>query len=196
MTRPTITIIVPTFGRSTLLDAIECVLPQLLDGDEFIVVGDGPVDLARDICAQFPRITYMETPVFKGDYGCTPCDYAIERATTDYLMFLGDDDKLTANALVLVRGGLLDQRSMYPHLFAMMHTGRMLCDSYAPCQVSGQQLVVPNYPNLPKMADVLPKDILTSDWYFIDRVVRQFGGVVFHPDVICVLERQNFGAAL
>jgi len=34
----TISIIVPTCGRSTLADALESVIPQLLAGDEIIVI--------------------------------------------------------------------------------------------------------------------------------------------------------------
>ena len=195
MTKPTITVITPTFGRSTILDCIANVVPQLREGDEYIIVGDGPVKLG-ELIRSFPQVRYMETPVHAGDFGCTPWDYGIERAEGDYIMFLGDDNLLSLNALELVRAGVQQRRPELPHLFAMMHTGKVLADSRACGRVDNQQFVIPNVEGLPRMKDCPPEDILISDWHFIDRTIKHFGGVVYHPDIIAILKQQNFGAML
>lgn len=199
MDRPTISVLTPTFGRSTIIDAIESVFPQLLPGDEMIIIGDGEVPIARDVVVRLNRhgkLRYMETPTHTGDFGCTPWDYALARIQTDYVMFLGDDNKLTVRALAIVREGV-QMAPKVPHLFAMMHTGRMLIDSRACGQCDNQQLVIPmGVHELPKMADHTPEQRLYSDWVFVDKVINQFGTVMYHPDVIVVLEKQSFGAML
>jgi glycosyltransferase involved in cell wall biosynthesis len=190
---PTITIITPTFGRKSILSAIESVYPQLQEGDEYIIVGDGPVPFARVVCAAIPRLRYLETPEHTGDFGCTPCDYAIPRATGKFIMFLGDDDRLTADALALVRAGVR-RGPLSPHIFSMWHTGRLLHDSVECGHVSGQQIVLPNRYGIPKMARFEANKLLVSDWVFIQNVIRVFGDPVYHAGVVCVLDRQNFGA--
>jgi len=188
-----LTLITPTFGRSTLADLVQEVVPQLKKGDEFIVVGDGPVPLAREMARMVPGVTYMETPEHTGDYGATPIDYAIERAQGDFVWFIGDDDLPTGHAFEIVRKGVCRNLTL-PHIFAMLHTGRILSGSAKVCQVSGQQIVIPrNMKKMPKYAGYPKKDEAISDWVFIDRVLRAFGGVVFHKEIIAVLERQNCG---
>jgi hypothetical protein len=118
-------------------------------------------------------------------------------------MFLGDDNQLASRALEIVRKGVAEKPDR-PHIFAMMHTGRMLADSRSCGGVDNQQFVVPNLRSgpadelsgLPRMADCPREQWLTSDWVFIDKTVKQFGGVVYHPDVIAILIKQNFGASL
>lgn len=193
MERPKLSLICPTFGRSTIGEVIKSVLPQLLEGDEFILVGDGPVPLARAVAHLFPRITYMETPKRAADFGCTPCDYAVERATGDYVFFVGDDDVTTPDAFEAIRKGVMEAPG-FPHLFAMMHTGRRLGNTVQLCQVSGQQIVIPrDMTRMPKMAAVHKDSLSVSDYVFIEKVVREWGGVVYHNDIICILPKQNHG---
>jgi len=193
MVRPTITLITPTFGRTTIVDLATAVVPQLKSGDEFIIVGDGPVPLAEEVARLIPGVVYMHTPSKMGDYGCTPWDFAIERAKGDFLWFIGDDDLPIEYAFEIIRKGV-QKNLMLPHIFAMLHTGRILKRSHAACHVSNQQFVVPrDMTKMPKYTDCPQKDILISDWFFIDQCVRLWGDVVYHDEIICVLEKQNFG---
>jgi hypothetical protein len=184
----------PTFGRTTILDLALTTVPQLRDGDEFILVGDGPVSRAEELSKLISRVTYMHTPERKGDYGCTPCDYAIERAKGDLVCFMGDDDLPTEHAFEIIRRkAKLD----LPNVFSMLHTGRILRGTTKVCQVSGQQLVIPrDMVKMPKYTACPAKDILISDWVFINACVQAWGKVVFHDEIICVLEAQHFGRDL
>ncbi len=196
MVRPTITCISPTFGRTTIADLAAAIVPQLKEGDQFILVGDGPVPLAEEVARLVPGVTYMHTPEKKGDYGCTPWDYAIERATGDFIWFMGDDDLPTGHAFEIIRKGVQENLTL-PHIFAMLHTGRILKRTHAVCNVSNQQFVVPrDMTKMPRYTACPAKDILTSDWFFIDQCVRAWGDVVYHDEIICVLEKQNFGRSV
>ncbi len=193
--RPTITVITPTFGRSTIIDAVGNVIPKLLPGDEYIVVGDGEVPIAREVCAMFPRVTYTEIPVHVGDFGCTPCDHAIAMAKGDFLQFLGDDNYLSELSLQIVREGVL-QRPDLPHMFAMMHTGNYMAGSRECGHCDAHQFVVPNVPGLPLMKDVDRARWNISDWVWMDKVIKHFGGIIYHPEVIAILPQQNNGALI
>ena len=189
-----LSVICPTIGRKSILDTIAAYLPQLSKDDEFIVVADGPIPEARALCSTLP-IRYMETPTHVGDFGCTPCDYAIERAAGDYVLFIGDDDLPTAEAVSIIKKGLT-QRPELPHIFATYHGGlkRVLLDSYACGAVTGQQIVVPrDMSKMPKMAEVDFTYWRVSDWVFINKVVHAWRGVVYHPDIICYMKQQNYG---
>jgi hypothetical protein len=186
----------PTFGRTTILDLALTTVPQLRDGDEFILVGDGPVSRAEELSKLISRVTYMHTPERKGDYGCTPWDYAIERAKGDYVWFMGDDDEPTEHAFEIIRKAVSEHPNV-PHIFSMLHTGRILRGSAKSCEVSNQQFVVPrDMSKMPKYAACPLKDILISDWVFINACVQAWGKVVFHDEIICVLEAQHFGRDL
>lgn len=196
--RPTITLMTATFGRTTVADLAMAVVPQLKEGDEFIVVGDGPQPFSRQVCEMIPGVTYMETPEHKGDYGCTPWDYAIERAKGDYIMFIGDDDLPTGHAFEIVRRRVgEDPHKDAVYVFAMLHTGNILRGTTAMCQVSNQQVVVPRELALQvKYADCPKENILVSDWVWINKIEKLANIVNYHDEIICVLEKQNFGKML
>ena len=189
-----LSVICPTIGRISLLSLIEAYLPQLSANDELLIVGDGPQPRSKAICTSLHGfVHYIETPSKTGDFGCTPCDYAIERAKGDYVLFIGDDDLPTKNAIQIIKEGLKNRPDL-PHIFAMYHTNRVLLDSVECGFVSGQQIVIPrNLSKMPKMADVPVHQWLVSDWIFINKVVNRWKGVVYHPDVICYLKKQNYG---
>jgi glycosyl transferase family 2 len=189
---PRLTLICPTIGRSTLHGLLARVTSMMTENDEFIVVADGPCGVA-ELCALFPQVRYIELPARVGDFGCTPCDVGIEAATGDYVFFTGDDDVPADNVFTVVRNGLAGS---LPHVFAMMHSGRILANSVACCAVSGQQIVVPrDMSRMPKMAEVQPGQWNISDWVFIDKVVRAWNfQVVFRNEIINTLHRQQNGA--
>lgn len=198
-----LSLICPTIGRSTLARLMDSVFPQMKPGDEFIVVGDGPQPAAFEIIRNHVshsghgHLAYYETPTKTGDYGCTPADYGVTKAQGDAVFFIGDDDVLDPNAFAVIRAALEGAPNV-PHLFAMMHTGRRLGNTLRCCAVSGQQIVIPrNMAWMPKMAEVPPHQMGVSDWVFIDKVHRAWGGqTVFHDEVIAHMERQNSGRML
>lgn len=193
-----LSLICPTIGRSTLTRMIDSVLPQMQEGDELVIVGDGPqTNLNAAGMNAMPGVRYVETPTKTGDFGCTPCDYGIEIATGDFVFFIGDDDICPEGAFEAIHKGV-EVGPPVPHIFSMMHTGRRLGNTVHVCQVSGQQVVVPrDMTKMPRMSDVEPGMIAVSDWVFIDKVHKAWGmHTVFHPEIIAILYNQNNGRML
>jgi len=195
-----LSLICPTIGRTSLGKVFDSVVPQLKRGDEFIIVGDGPLpDEATKLILQYvtglPRLVrYVELPYRVGDFGCTPCDVGIKKASGDAVFFIGDDDTCVDGAFEIIRKAF-DQQPNVPHLFAMYHTTRVLSNTLAGCNVSGQQIVIPrDMSRMPLMADVDPAQIAVSDWVFITKVHEAWDErTVFHDDLIAVLTGQNHG---
>lgn len=190
-----LSLICPTIGRPSLRELLIAVSPMLNTVNELIVVGDGPQDGVKELCAQFPAVRYHEVSSRAGDYGCTPCDEGIKIARGDYVFFTGDDDMPVENVFDILRK-VLTHAPRVPHVFAMMHTGRKLSRSLECSHVSGQQIVIPrDMTRMPKMAAVDKKDWLVSDWVFIQKVKKAWNGmIIFRDEVINVLPKQRFGA--
>ena len=103
----TLSIIIPTCGRSSLARTLASIATQLKDGDQVVVVGDGDQPKAWDICqaSDVARLTYDETaPTHR--HGGTQRQYGMQIATGDALLFMDDDDIYVPGALDLVREGL------------------------------------------------------------------------------------------
>lgn len=132
----------PTIGRTTLVRAMESVMPQLEPEDELLVVGDGATPAARIMTSQvsgrFPEnvLLYLELPDCASDRGATPRDFAIKRARGDYLFFVDDDDICLPEAVKSIRKVLDDRPTL--HMFGWMGNPTFLGG-----MTSGQQLVVP-----------------------------------------------------
>lgn len=189
-----LSLIIPTIGRSTLKRALDSACPQMWDGDEVIVVADGPCESARLRAKMYP-VQYYELPTRVGDFGCTPCDYGIERAAGDFVFFLGDDDVCTEDAFDAIHDAV-DDAPNWPHVFAMLHGSMVLRNTIQCCQVSGQQIVVPKKLAISvKMADVERQQWNISDWVYIKKVVDAAQHqVVYHDELIAILYNQNNGA--
>jgi glycosyltransferase involved in cell wall biosynthesis len=184
-----LSLICPTIGRDSLRQTIYSAVTQMLDQDEMIVVGDGPQPKAREIAARFPRVTYLELPVKIGDFGSTPCDLGIERATGDAVFFIGDDDICAEGAFDAIRAAFSSE-SDRPHAFGRKHGGRDFKPYLAISNISGQQIVVPrDMEKMPKMADVPMGEWNISDWEFIAKVHKNWGETtVLHNEIIAVLQ--------
>lgn len=94
VTRPAITVVIPTYNWSAALRcAIRSVLLQTEQNFEIIVVGDGCTDDSADVVASFgdPRIRWHN---LERNYGSqwVANNYAIEHASSDWIAYLGHDD--------------------------------------------------------------------------------------------------------
>ncbi len=87
-----ISIITPTIGRNSLRPMLQRVLVQLQDGDEVLVVGDGPQANAKKIVDEFKHalVRYWESEPIH-NYGNPQRNTAVEEAKGDYLLFVDDD---------------------------------------------------------------------------------------------------------
>ncbi|HEX7790775.1 MAG TPA: glycosyltransferase family A protein [Afipia sp.] len=94
MSRPAITVVIPTYNWSAALRcAIRSVLLQTEQNFEIMVVGDGCTDDSAAVVASFndPRIRWHN---LERNYGSqwAANNYAIERAASDWIAYLGHDD--------------------------------------------------------------------------------------------------------
>lgn len=141
-----ISVITPTIGRASLKTMLEALLPQLADGDEALVIGDGPQPKARNIVEAFrnDQIRYWESePLF--NWGNPQRNSAIDQARGEWLVFIDDDDVPLPECAARVRRGAQDHGKR-PLMFKMTHLGGLLWRSrnIELGNVSGQMFVVPN----------------------------------------------------
>ncbi len=191
---PNLSLLCPTIGRGSLGALIVTVRDQLAPLDEFLVIGDGPQPDGAAIVAAagHPKIRYLETPEFKGDWGATPLDFGTAHATGDYIMYIGDDDTLTPGAFGFVRK-IVDCHDPHPYLFAMHYTDFTMKNSDLCCECSGQQFVVPNVTG--RMARWADDGGEANDWTFMQKTKALWGGrVEFRDEVIATLIRRSRGS--
>jgi predicted AlkP superfamily phosphohydrolase/phosphomutase len=92
----TVTIVLPTRDRSSKLPrAIESVFAQDYPRWELVVVDDGSVDETADVLAKFvdPRLRVVRT---EGVGVCAARNHALDVATGDVVVYLDDDNVMTA----------------------------------------------------------------------------------------------------
>ena len=102
---PTIGCIVPTMGRVLLARQLGTILPQMVEGDQVLVVGDGPQPWAEQFCRGLigRGVRYLEGPR-------TQCFGNAQRqaglsslADVDLVCFGDDDDRFVQGSWVIMR---------------------------------------------------------------------------------------------
>lgn len=145
----TISTIIPTIGRPTLTRVLWEILPQLREGDEILVVGDGPQPVACAMVAGFDkRVIYHEYGPTK-DWGHSQRNYAMPHARGQYLFHLDDDDRCAPWALETVRrvAGECPNRPLMFRLFSPAGEEWPRTKTIEPYNVGTQMFVVPNVPH-------------------------------------------------
>lgn len=141
-----ISVITPSIGRSSLRSMLNRLKPQLQEGDEVFVIGDGPQpsDEVTVKEVDHPAIRYSHIPLTR-NYGNPQRNLAITEAKGDYIFFVDDDDLPSPHALSVIRrvGAEFPGR---PLMFKMMHQNIELWKQpvVKVGQISGQMFVVPN----------------------------------------------------
>jgi len=150
---PTLTITIPTIGRPTLrrtLDSIHA--QQLVDGDEVLLVQDGPADEATRRVFEESGLPgrYLATGKRAADFGGTPRNLAIQRARGEYLAFLDDDDASRPGAFDAIRRAAV-RHPERPLMFRMARPGWAMDlwsdQTVRHGNVSTQMFVAPNRPD-------------------------------------------------
>lgn len=181
-----LTVITPTLARPSLRATLASIAPQLHDGDEHIVIGDGAQPRAAETCAEYGA-SYQDGPQTH-NYGAAQRDVGISLARGDWLLFCDDDDTFTPDALATVRQVVVDNPTM-PHLFRMRYraSGVVLWQDDIVCEgnVGTPMIVVPTCLELPAWSDGHPV-AYTSDHRFIQRVTDLYG-VVWRKEIICIV---------
>lgn len=143
-----LTVITPTIGRDSLKRMMDVLVPQLEDGDESIVIGDGPQPNARRIVEAYNsrKITYLEHGPIR-NYGNPQRNLAISMAKGDYLFFVDDDDQVLQDCLAGVKR-IASEFPGKPLMFRMYHGPMVLWAERAVRggNISGQMFIAPNKP--------------------------------------------------
>lgn len=105
---PTFSIIIPTVGRPELdRTLLSCLTAGLTSSDEVLVIGDGPQGAAERMVRKwqpaFPAPLWHFFTEKANDWGCTPRNVGIGRASKDFLMFIDDDDEYVIGAFDMIR---------------------------------------------------------------------------------------------
>ena len=165
---PTLSIIVATAGRRTLMRTLASIAPQLQSGDELFVVCDD-----------------------SGDLGDTPRNDAMPRARGSHLAFLDDDDVYLPDALEKMRRFAREHPGRIG-IFKMRHPvgtthwreGRPVLE-YA--NVSTQTFLVPNVPGKLGRWEQRPRPggdgRYIGDFTFITKTVALQGEPIFVDEV-------------
>ena len=157
MSTPTLSAIVPTAGRASLRRTLESAAPQMLPGDEVIVVGDttdGPLPETEAICRDFPFVRYVECPSGEHNWGHEQTDHGLTIARGDWLLCNDDDDIWTPGAFEAIRGAIAYAKVPRPLLFRFKsHYGDGFVFWHTPSpewirpgHIGGHCLVQPNAP--------------------------------------------------
>jgi len=92
-----ISVIIPAYNSARFLpEAIESVLRQTYSVFEIIVVDDGSTDETREICEQYPTVTYIYQ-ANQGQIGAR--NTGLQASKGEYLLFFDSDDCLLPNAV-------------------------------------------------------------------------------------------------
>ena len=93
---PKVTFIIPTIGRASLQESVQCLLNQTVDEWLAIIIFDG---IEPNFESNDPRITIVSAPKLgEGTNSAGSVrNYGISRATTEWIAFLDDDDKISNN---------------------------------------------------------------------------------------------------
>jgi hypothetical protein len=132
---------------------LEGLYPQLRDGDEVRVIGDGPQPEAQKSMSEAhavmrsifrPAELYSEIPAIR-NYGNPQRNLALKETQADLIMFVDDDDEVEPGAIDAVRRAAMESPGR-PLMFRMYHLDRVIWGDPAVRNgnVSGQMFVVPN----------------------------------------------------
>src|SRR3954469_10559452 len=153
---PSFSIIVPTIARDTLPYTFRSIAPQLLPGDEVLVLCNSD-----------------------GDWGANARNHAIPRARGTHLVFLDDDDEWVPGALAAMRRFAREKPDRIGIFKMELPDGNRLWDSrevrYG--NVGTPMFVVPNLPGKLGMWKVVGEQ--GPDWNFISETVALQGEPIF-----------------
>lgn len=192
-----LSIIIPTLGRESLMQTVASLQRQLEPADEVLIVTDGKVEGIGPLYGVDDRVRVVWGPR-TACWGNAQRDMGMQIATGTHLLFIDDDDVYEPGALELVRAAIADEPTL-AHIFRMRfgagHPAGPLGARHGPVwedkslrasNIGTPMVVLPNRPDLPRWADGDDADHL-SDFVFLRRAVSRVGGAVWHEPCIAVV---------
>lgn len=170
---------VPAYKAQFLKECIDSILAQTYQNFELIIVNDASPQDLDSIVAQYhdPRIRYYKNKVgFGAEHVVGNWNKCLEYATGDYIICMGDDDKLLPNCLE----DYVDLIDRYPNL-NIYHTMTEIIDS--------NSLVYDIQESRPERESMLAmiwgrfngRKQFIGDWLFKVSKLRENGGFYFLP---------------
>jgi glycosyltransferase involved in cell wall biosynthesis len=190
-----LTVIVPTISRLSLTRALQSILPQLLPGDECLVVGDGEQRNARrttnleyEQLKDGVQLLYFEYGPTK-DWGNAQRQFGLYRARTTHIAFLDDDDVWAPGARLAIEAGITVTPSV-PHIFRMRYANGFTLWQVPALRcgnVGTPMIIVPRNPSkLGKWSSRYEGDFdFISTWGWTDPEI------CWHHEVIALIEPED-----
>lgn len=145
-----LTIIVPTIGRTTLKITLDSIAAQLGLYDQVFVVGDGVYPESKKLVEPYGiQFGYFELPDGPHqDWGARARNFAVSIAKKAYISFMDDDDSYLPGAFTAIRNAIHESPGK-PLIFRMLHGRDILWrqNKIFIGNVSSQMIVVPNDPS-------------------------------------------------
>lgn len=190
-----LSIIVPTMGRPSLLDTLISIESQLGNEDEVLIITDGTTPQAGMITSLFDkRFKLMESSGPALDWGATPRNYGIDHAHGSHLAFMDDDDVYLPGAFDAFRRAIVTAPDQ-PHIFRMYREGCILWQFQVVrgANVSTQMYLIPNLPGRVGRWTTC----YDGDWYFLLDTLRSYpegeASIVWHEEIIAELTLHRRG---
>ena len=191
-----ISVTIPAYKDKYLKEAIDSVLAQTYQNYEVVIVNDAsPYDLDNIVCQyDDPRIRY-----FKNEKNCGAKDVVdnwnicLSHATGEYLMCMGDDDKLTPGCLQ----DFADLIEKYPELDLFHARSEIIDDD------SNFVCLLEERPEWESVYSLMynPRNTHLGDWLFKTETLRKNGGFYKLPygwqsdDISAFIAAENHGVA-
>lgn len=181
MTRPTLSILIPTHREDRpLRRALNAIAPQLKHGDEVVVVGDthsGDLPMVEHLVHEFgPQYRYMAVDAGHHCYGHCPLDAGIATAEGDYIHCSDDDDIHTEDALKNFRKFASAVPKPLPFLFRFKsYVGPIFwvrAGLFARNWIGGHCLLMPNVKG--KLGKFTCE--YNGDFDYVESAVNHYGG--------------------
>lgn len=193
-TDDSLTVIVPTIGRSSLETTLDSIASQIQTADQVLVVADGVYPRSKNLVTKYGiQYDYLELPDGPHhDWGARARNFGIEQAGRAYIAFMDDDDQYLSRAFYSIKNAI-KLFPGHPFLFRMLHQKSIIWrnPNLTLGNVSSQMVVVPN--NQEKLARFTERyegdyDFIkdTSDLYSSDN--KSF---IWREEVISILTKAN-----
>ncbi len=193
MTSVRFSVIIATIGRPSLRHTLQSIgLATWMDGDEVLVIGDGPRPEARHIVAGFMTrlpVSYAEHAREGSMAGAAQRNFGMWMAQGTHLLFIDDDDRYTLGALDFIRDHVKEAPDDV-HVHKMRARGKRFSFTtlWQEQRVFLGNIGTPMFcvPNVPEKVGRWPMNQYCCDIAFLEDTLRRRGSgfVHWHDDVV------------